>query len=118
MRSKNLYILIIFWTLDKQVSEDEEEGRAALNSPSPYTDHSTNNEGGIALLDTELPVKKVRKRTACCMCCGLECVGYCLLPILFGLLNFLTVAACSGKRLQLFWDCVLFIMASKPFDGP
>ena len=55
--------------LDKQVSEDEEEGRVALNSV--YIDNP-NDESGIALLDTELPVKKTRKKRACCMCCGLE----------------------------------------------
>jgi len=54
----------------KQVSEDEED-RVALNSP--YTDHQPNDEGGIALLDTELPTKRARKKTACCMCCGLDC---------------------------------------------
>ena len=59
----------IYWTLDKQVSEDE-EGSVALNGH--YTDHLANNEGGIVLLDTELPVKRPRKKTACCMCCGLE----------------------------------------------
>lgn len=55
------------WTLDKQVPEDEEDGRITLNSP--YTDHSVNN---VALLDTELPTKRARKKTACCMCCSLE----------------------------------------------
>jgi len=55
----------------RQVSEDEEEGRVALNSP--YTDRSPNDEGGIALLDTELPVRKARKKTPCCMCFGLDC---------------------------------------------
>ena len=69
LRSKKTYINNI-WILDRQVSEDEEEGRVALNSH--YTDGSANDEGGIALLDTELPVKRARKRTACCMCCGLE----------------------------------------------
>jgi hypothetical protein len=57
------------WTLDTQVSEDGEEGRVALNS------HHLDNpdeEGGIALLDTELPVRRARKKTACCMCCGLK----------------------------------------------
>ena len=57
-------------SLDKQVSEDEEDGRITLNSP--YTDHPANDESGIALLDTELPTKRARKKTPCCMCCGVE----------------------------------------------
>ena len=65
---KNLYIYI--WMLDKQVSEDEEDGRTMLNSP--YTDHPANDESAIALLDSELPVKRARKKSACCMCFGLE----------------------------------------------
>lgn len=61
------------WMLDKQVSEDEEEGRVALDSPSHYyTDHPANEGGGVVFLDTELPVKRARNKTACCMCCGLE----------------------------------------------
>ena len=82
LRSKNLYIHYI-WALDKQVSEDEEDGRITLNSP--YADHQANDESGIALLDTELPVKRARKKTAYCMCCGLQSVGHCLLPILWHL---------------------------------
>ncbi|KAF8813940.1 hypothetical protein BYT27DRAFT_7220271 [Phlegmacium glaucopus] len=54
----------------RRVSGDDEEGRVALNST--YVDNS-NDEGGIALLDTELPTKKARKTRGCCMCCGLDC---------------------------------------------
>ena len=69
LRSKNLYKSNI-WTLDKQVSEDEEEGRVALTNH--YTVHPATDEGGIVLLDTELPAKRARKKTACCMCCGIK----------------------------------------------
>jgi hypothetical protein len=70
---KKTYISkIISGRLDKRVSEDEEEGRITLNSP--YTDHPAvaNDQSGIILLDTELPARRARKKTACCMCCGLE----------------------------------------------
>ena len=57
------------WIPDNQVSAtDEEAGRLV---DSHYIDHP-NDEGGIALLDTELPAKRARKKPACCMCCGLE----------------------------------------------
>jgi hypothetical protein len=76
LRSKDLNNI---WTLDKQVSEDanEEEGRVTLNTGS----HSANDEGGIALpADSELQLKKARRKTACCVCFGLEWVAHCLLP--------------------------------------
>jgi len=53
----------------KRVSEDEEEGSVALNSS--YIDNP-NGEDSIALLDTELPVRKARKKQVSCMCFGLE----------------------------------------------
>jgi hypothetical protein len=57
------------WTLDKRVSEEEEEGRVALNGA--YID-DPNGDGGISPLDTELPATRPQKKKVCCMCCGLE----------------------------------------------
>lgn len=57
--------------VDNQVAADD-EGQVALSSPSPYTDQ---DEDRVALLDTELPQptnRRPRKRSGCCMCCGVE----------------------------------------------
>lgn len=56
----------------KPVASDDEEGRVALHSP--YTDGDDDGEPGSRLLNTEIPVRRPRrKRSKCCMCCGVDC---------------------------------------------
>jgi hypothetical protein len=57
---------------DKAVSL-EDEGRVALTSPSPYRDEAADDEARIGLLDTDIPATRPkRKRSGCCVCCGIK----------------------------------------------
>ncbi|KAG6865839.1 hypothetical protein C0991_011171 [Blastosporella zonata] len=55
----------------------DEEGRVALSStpldPSPpYVDRE-GDEASIGLLDTDMSRPRRRRKTGCCVCCGLDC---------------------------------------------
>ena len=109
-----------FGCTDRQTSNDDEEGRVALTSATVEdTLHGNNN---IVLLDTEIPNSSIRtkKKKACCMCCGYECVVIswpeCACFSDFFLQTIL-VAASFGKQLPLCLDFIPCTMASERFDG-
>ncbi|KAF7309551.1 hypothetical protein MIND_00326000 [Mycena indigotica] len=56
----------------------EEDGRVALSAPPSYPvnyqDAEGQNSEGIRLLDTEIGVPRpTRRKTGCCVCCGMDC---------------------------------------------
>ncbi|KAF9010660.1 hypothetical protein BDQ17DRAFT_1234159 [Cyathus striatus] len=76
---------------DKRVDTDDEEGRVALHSPSAYHQEG-DEEARVALLDTEIVVPKpTKRRSGCCVCCGIDCTLFwkafgivCLLFTIYG----------------------------------
>lgn len=60
--------------IDKQVSQEEDQGRVARGTAPAYHDA---DEESASLLDTSLPTRRPTrsKRKDCCMCCGMKYVS-------------------------------------------
>ncbi|RDB16669.1 hypothetical protein Hypma_002683 [Hypsizygus marmoreus] len=59
------------WDEYKSVST-EEEGRVAMTSADSYRDGG-DDESTVGLLDTEIRPTRPKKKSGCCVCCGLNC---------------------------------------------